>query len=480
MPRRSAFGNFASLVLGRGGGLIVSMVLAVYLARSLQPVAFGYFGFVQSVTTQTLQITDLGLVLVGMREAARLGHVSAELYASTVRIRVVLACLAIAAALLIGAFWPLTPATRLLLWGYTPAALAMAFSLDWAFQGIERMWVVGAQVLVRNVLYLALCVWLVRAPGQFLRLRWCYLAGWAGMLLFSYGLAWREPRIRFGARSDAALTRALWRSALPLGGFAMLVIVVTNVDFLVMGWMHAGHDVGVYYTAYKIFMALLIVAPCLTDAVLPVMTRHACDSGGLVNQWLQDLWPVLLAFSLPVPAVAWLLGRPFLRLLFGGAYTAAATPLLILCLAAPFLATEAVFFALLIAHRRERHYLGTAAVVLVIATTLDLLLIGRWPLVGAAIAQTAAQLGGWLYAYAALRAALRSSRLPAQAARVIACGAPSAILLAVLRGADAAPMLLAAASLYAALLGVTATLSRRNFAALRGPRVAQAAVAMQP
>ena len=183
-----------------------------------------------------------------------------------------------------------------------------------------------------------------------------------------------------------------WRhwfvSALPLATGSVIGQLYFKIDAVMLTWLlpHAEGRAAVarYQIGYKFSDLLAFLAPALLAAVLPELVR-AKSRAAFRDTFGQALVIVVLIVAFVVPVFA-VLAEPIIDAFVGADLVAAARPArwLVLGQALNF-ATQLVFITLVARDRRARYPIATATG-LVVNVSLNVVLIPRYEVMGAAVA----------------------------------------------------------------------------------------------
>ncbi len=207
----------------------------------------------------------------------------------------------------------------------------------------------------------------------------------AGGLVMMY----RGSRSRPGRwRADRAEAWRLLRESAPMAATWLLVALFMKLDQIMLAWYAGFRDLGVYAAAVRLidvwnFLPLAVV-PALYPAIVALRQRDEAAYGRFLRRLLQAGY----LLSLGVIVLNLLAGAPLLRLLFGADYAGAAPALRILSVSTVFHYSALVRAQwLLIEHKVIYHLLAGLVGVAALAG-LNLWLIPRLGIAGAALALT--------------------------------------------------------------------------------------------
>jgi stage V sporulation protein B len=202
----------------------------------------------------------------------------------------------------------------------------------------------------------------------------------------------REPRPGSGAFPAAKLIRF----ALPLVGFSILLSVLLNMDiFFVKTLIREGQAAGFYAAALALTRPPYFVSYAFAVTLLPVISQLTSlnrlrEASRYINKSLRYLL-ILLA---PLAFFTNGLSGPIVQLVYSSRYLPAARPLGILIFGVMFLTYFSVLTAVINGSGQPRTSMALACAILPLDFLLNLLLIPRFGLNGAAAATTVTSLAG--------------------------------------------------------------------------------------
>jgi O-antigen/teichoic acid export membrane protein len=182
------------------------------------------------------------------------------------------------------------------------------------------------------------------------------------------------------------LASEFWRFAAPRGLASIFQVAITWLDVLLIGTLRSASEAGIYAAVSRLVMFGVFAIEAVRLAIAPqisaLLAREDRDSAQMLYRvgtwWLMALsWPLYLAMAV---------FAPFVLKMFGPEFAAGETPLLILSLAMLFgIGTGNVTVVLLMAGKSVWN-LANTIVALVVNIALNLILIPRFGMNGAAVA----------------------------------------------------------------------------------------------
>jgi O-antigen/teichoic acid export membrane protein len=261
--------------------------------------------------------------------------------------------------------------------------------------------------------------------------------------------------------------RSAMKPILMLGAGQCLGLVNYNLDSILIGIMLGAGPVGWYAAAYKPITAVLAVPVTYYQGLFPALSRsYAVDRErfrGIVMHSLR----LTAIFAFPLGIGGSLLAEPVIRFLFGPSYLAAVPALQLLSWSAVLVTLRGNFRHTLNAIGKQRLDLTCAASAAAANVILNLLLIPRYGIAGAAAATVGSEIGWFVLAWHLF--SRHAIKLPLAAAvwRPIAAGAAMAATLLLAGQVQWMLRAVTALAVYAAVLivsGEPALLSaRRSF-----------------
>ena len=242
-----------------------------------------------------------------------------------------------------------------------------------------------------------------------------YLLGWklfgaiaATVLSFALAFAlslyflWRLFNQAFHTPSRPAVSQQdLLAYSLPTALAGMFGFVINRVDRIFLGYFRPPAEVGIYQAAAQISVIMAMVLNAFNMILMPMIAEqyHKRD----IRQ-LEELFRVNTKWGIycivPVVLVIIFAASDVMTVLFGPNYTSGATVLLILAIGQFVNIATGASGVILIMTGHQTAWFRLSVVIMVTSVALNLALIPRWGIIGAAVA-TATTVGG-LFAVALL------------------------------------------------------------------------------
>jgi O-antigen/teichoic acid export membrane protein len=383
---------------------LVRLPTNILIARFLGPAGKGVVTLLQLLLGQTALFLSLGLDAALVHFAGRRGRPVSELAGRALGLGLVLggAGFVVLVALLVWVFGGLLPAevrlVSLLLAATLPLTLIASFlrSLLRACGRVVEEWslmLVSASALLAGV-GAGLLI-----EGGLAGVLWGLLGGSVLTAVVTAGLAWRMGILRQKPEFDWNSSRELVGYGAKLHGGNILEAMNDRFDMYILAFFLGPAAVGIYSIAVVVAELVLLFPGVVGSVLMPrVATRSDEGANSLMAPVLR-----MTSFVLAAGAIALgFAGEQVIGLLFGGAFAAAFWPMVLLLPGSWALGVWRTIMSDLVVRGHPLGKTWTAAVAVVTTIGLDLLLIPRWGVPGAAVASslaysTATGLGLWFY-----------------------------------------------------------------------------------
>ena len=381
--------NVASLALSQGAALALNFVLWVHLGRTLGAEGIGRLAFGLALVSYFVLAVALGFDVVGIREVKRDPGLEARIVPELLGVRLVLAVVATAAFASATLAMGLEPAYQAAVLVLGAHIVARAIRVDWVYQARERMGVSAVYQAATSAVTAAVALAFVRRPADLLV---AALALAAGPLVAAVGvLAAYAREVRFPwPRFDRVAWVALLAPAVPLAASSLVSQVYYNVDKLMLEWLRATAEVGLYEVSYKLYALAVAPASVLYVAFYPGLAGALGDRDAMAEA-ARQFGRVMVALGPPLALACAVVAPDLIRLVFGAEYLGATVPLRVLLAYAALAYLSMTYGVPLMAWDDEKAYFwailggGLANVV------LNVSLIGPFGPTGAAVATLASE-----------------------------------------------------------------------------------------
>jgi O-antigen/teichoic acid export membrane protein len=386
--RNSLFG-----IAGQAVGGVLFFLVALLIARYLGPDRFGAFSFVFAYVSVFQMLADFGLSNILIREIARDRQKVDEI---------------------LGAVVPLV--TLIAFAAYGLIALSVQF-LSLSAEAAKAMYIMGAMVLVtfpsavygavnrafeemgfnafctvlQHLILLIAVLLAIYLEAGLDGFAFCYLAEW----FFQWAFFRVLIRVRYSHyhwRFDPDYWHYLVREGLPVGAGIVLRRVSWYVDTFILMALSSTSSVGLFNAAYRVVKMVNVIPFTLAMPLYPVLSRLGIESSEKTFSLYNHAQKIFLLIGLPVCFWIILLGPQIILLLFGEGYLAAGTALRLMGLVALLLFLNSLYVYLFSALGKQKWYMISIGISVLINILLDFLLIPKLDILGAALGTLSAEI----------------------------------------------------------------------------------------
>lgn len=366
---------------------LFSIVIFIYLARVLMPEALGYLSYVFTLVFFIANFIDLGLSTYGMREIAKDKGRASQYASEIVSFRIVAAFILSIAFIVLALFYNLG-ILRLLMIESSLMLFTFGFATEWAFQGMEKMRMVFISSLVTSILQAGLIFFFISGPRDLLNVPLLYFIATLPVILVFLRILNFRLKIE---NVDFRRMKLYLSSSLVIWSISIFAQVYNNLDILILGLFRHIDEVG-YYTITRRFidgMALFMVF--LSNALLPLLSRtfdkDMCEFKAATNKFLKIGILVIAGLFIPVM----FLSKYVISVAVGAEYVPAVLPLKIMFFGLVLVILNLPYSTGLVASGFERDVLKQAIASALVSVVMNLFLIPKYGMVGAAISFVAAE-----------------------------------------------------------------------------------------
>lgn len=376
----------------------IGFLLPWYIARTLGASAMGEYSIALSWLFIASPFAIWGFDLFLLREISK--DRSKLLQLTTDAALVTVGSIAITSTFLgiIVSFFNYPPSITHLLWLIALFVLPLntwSLLLEATIKGIERMeWIAGIRIPL-TLLRVAISLFLI-SMGISLGAIFLLLGVYYGITCLVYYVILRTFAPAPTRNGSFQKVFRLIPQAFPLAMIGVLGVTFKQVDKVILSGFATVEDVGVYSTGAMVIGVILLLAPAAMESIFPSLTRIHSSSPQRMPEIITQLMRLVWFFSVPITFIVISTAEPMIHLLFSESYSDSVQIAQILAIAIVPAFLSRLLYRILLASNNERLTLRIAAVNSIIGIGLNLALIARLGLLGAAIAVVSIEVIGFL------------------------------------------------------------------------------------
>lgn len=385
MINKTHLKNFVFLSSAESISGLLFFIAMLFAARMLGPENFGKVTFARSMMLYFLMLVTAGLDFLGIREGARDHSRIRELLENILSLRLVLSVITYIGLFLLLLFYPNDGETRHAVMIYGGLILLSALSIEWVFQSLERMEITAIARLLSEFLFIAIVFLSIRQPKDLLWIPAARVLGTVLQNLYLWIIGLKEYRpIRL--RWNISRWTGMLKQSLPMGFGFMMVQVYFYLNSIILGIVGSYESVGIYSAAYRILTSVILVISMLNKALYPSLSRLHHESKEKMAHLLQDALQSVFALTIWIIFHGLILSAWGITLLYGEEYLDSIPLFRILLFDLLFVVINGLLAHSVLASDQEKQYLLSVSIGAVANLGLNLVLIPKYNVTGAAVA----------------------------------------------------------------------------------------------
>jgi len=385
--------NMAFMLGGQVVIKIFAFIFNIYVVRRLGDAHFGRYSTALAYVAIFGMFTDLGMSSLSVREMARKQENVAWMVPNIMTLRALLSLAAIAFTTLSAWLLGKTPDLVLGIFIASCGLLLYAFQgpLDSVMIAQERLDFSSTLNLFNQMVFMILGTVLLLAGAGYIGLLLASLAGVLAMGLASVFVAKRILGLGF-EHPNSRRWRPLLHASLPFGFMGIIRMLTSRFDTVFMSFTLTDAAVGWYNVPYNLIMMMLLLAQSLAISMYPTLVKEYDSGHGSIQNTVQRALRYLLLLSLPITVGGTLLADRVILLLYGQEFAPAIPVMKILIWVLPSMFLAEILGRTGSTMHLERKAMRFAVIRALISIGLNVALIPRFGVVGAAVAAVTAAL----------------------------------------------------------------------------------------
>ncbi|MEO5902449.1 MAG: glycosyltransferase [Gemmatimonadaceae bacterium] len=382
----TSVGRFLPLASGEVGARAVAFFATAYLARRLGAGGFGEVSFAGAVVAQFGIALATGIGEIGSREVARDPSAMRRIAAAGASARLVGALIAMVAVIVLAFALPLDSGMRNVTALSSLFLVPLALNTGWVYKGLGQTRKVGISLLLSESTTLVLLLVLVHHESHVLRVPAIQALG---DLAAAFFLAAPLLKGRWKLPKRDAIARMSRASGMNTISRSLRTIIV-SFDVVLLGLMVSSVQVGLYSAAYRIVFFVMAIMSAAHVAFFPEMARAGNDvrlQGAVLSRTLA----LSLTAVTPFVVGGILIAPALMSLVFGVTYSNGAVALQLLLLSVLIIGIHGAARNFFLIMQRTGLEASIMAVGVIANIALNLMLIPRLGITGAAVATVAAE-----------------------------------------------------------------------------------------
>lgn len=377
--------NFLSLSIAEFISRLLSVITFAYLARVLSPQGFGILGFASAFVFYFILLVNFGLDTYGTREVANRSYQQSKFVNAVISARLIIAVPLFIVLIFIAVLLNQNYITKAALIISGINLFSNAISVDWFFQGTQKMKPVAARQIGVSILNFVLIIGLVHSQNDVLIA--VSITGLSLLLNSSLLLTYYSKKVdKISIVLEKKLVKKIFVEAAPIGLSSLMIAVYYNLDIVMLGYMKSDYEVGIYNAAVKIFLLGNILYGLILKSFFPSLSSSVNSGKEVINATFKKYFLSMLPAGLITAFVMYALSSLIIDVLYGSSYNSSVSILKILSMNSLIVCINMIFGNPLLAWGKQKEYLFVVATGALANIALNILFIPRYSYIGAGIA----------------------------------------------------------------------------------------------
>lgn len=384
---RRYFANTGWLFAGQIVFLLLSFFIGAWIARYFGPEEYGLISFVVAFAGLFSFLSALGVDGIINRELVSHPEKRDELLGTGLRMRLWGAGLAFVATAIVALLAGGSDIAKVLIIFYAFGFFLQApfILITFFYSQVKAKQAIKAQLLAA-IISSALKVVLILLGGGVTWLIAVFVLDSLWQAIFLIKLYKEQGFKLITWRFKPELARKLWHDSWPLMLSSAAAVIYLRIDQVMIGWLMGETAVGIYAVGVKLTEVFYFIPGVICGSLFPAIVNARNTNIAIYKSRLKKLYILVGVLGLFIAGVTALFASPFISLVFGSAYLAAIPVLKIYIWSSIGLFLGTVVFHQLTAENRTREIFAINFVAMIINIALNIYLIPRLGLSGAAMA----------------------------------------------------------------------------------------------
>ncbi|MFH1781374.1 MAG: oligosaccharide flippase family protein [Patescibacteria group bacterium] len=394
--------NTLWLTTGEVASRLMMFFLTILIARRLGDVIFGQYSYILAYVTLFSFIPDFGIYNLVCRELARQKEKTAEYLSKIIPLKVILGLGTIGVIAATITLFGNDPEINRLIILATLFTILFSFSeLFWAvYRAFEKMKYEAIAYILERVFIIGFSLYAIFGPvaNKLGGIILAYVL--ANIILFLLNFTFIQKRFaRFRLKIDPRFWSKILSESWPFALSTVFITIYFSLDSVMLGKLKGDEVVGWYNAAYRIIFFLLIFINTVAKAVYPVISRLYTENQDRLSNFVDKYAKLMTIIALPLGFGGTLLGSKIIILIFGQEYTNGILAFQILIWSVVIMTIRVVCGRCLQACNQAKMHLASVGIGAGANILLNIILIPRFSLNGAAVATVASELVVFLVMY---------------------------------------------------------------------------------
>ena len=323
--------NFVMNMILTISSVIFPLITFPYITRILLPQGTGRIAFANSIVTYFSMFAMLGIPTYGIRACAKVRDDEERLASVVQEIWIINAAMTIFVCMVYGIAILIIPAFKqevsLMVICGSYIVLNM-LGMEWLYKGLECYTYITIRSIVFKIIGIILMFLLVRKDSDYLIYAAISVFANAGYGILNFFMA-RKYIFRYKGKKHNY--KQHFKPVMNFFAMSVAVVIYTNLDVVMLGFLKTSADVGYYDVAVKVKVILVNIVTALGTVVLPRASYYIENNKKReFYSILNNAFELVAVISIPLTIYFSLMAKECVILLSGNEYLEAVIPMIVI------------------------------------------------------------------------------------------------------------------------------------------------------
>lgn len=372
--------------------LVAGVFVGVWVARYLGPEQFGVFSYAVAFVAIFGAIAKLGLDDIVVRDLVKVPNEYVQYLGTAFWLKLLGGLITVLVVALATLFTDSDSTTNLYIFIISSGIVFQSFEvIDFYFQSKVLSKFISVCRLIQLILSSVLKIYLVLAGADLI---WFVLVSLVDVVTVAVALniAYKMQRINWFYKSfNFNIAKQLLSNSWPLVFSGLVIMIYMRIDQIMIKEMMGAKEVGLYSAAVKLSEVWYFIPMIIANSLFPSIINAKNNNVDIYQSRIKRLYSFMIWLAIIIAIPTTFLSDWIITLLYGEAYKVAGEVLVIQIWAGVFVFLGVASGRWLTSENLQMFALIRSLSGVVVNITLNLILIPRFGLVGAAMATVIAQ-----------------------------------------------------------------------------------------
>lgn len=371
----------------------VAFFLLIWVARYFGPNDYGKIAFSLSYVALFAFFIDFGFTSIVIREIARDQSKSTKYIENVLAIELILGLVTFGLIFISAHFLGKGPEVSKLVYLFGVATILDCFTIFFqsVFCANERMEYVAISRFIQGVSLLGVVVFLIIHRSSIITLGYAFVIA-SIVSAISTLLITRKFFSKFFLKINFDTWKEILKEAWPIGLINFAALMFQSLDAIFLGFFKSNREVGLYSAASRIIIGTYFLLAILSSVFLPPISRAFKEGHDKLKNIIEKYAFLNICIGIPIGIGGFFVAPQLIPFLYGNQYSESIIPFQILSLNLILIFMIALYGQPLIFFDKQRKFLKSYLIGLLVNIIFNIILIPRFGLTGAAITAILTQL----------------------------------------------------------------------------------------